>query len=94
MGLSESSPTLKSPFKLVTLSVQISVRKEAIAAEDPVTTRRLRWLQNLADAFEVIRSPLLRNLLLRVGSLFLDHAVEVPKSGFARPRSNSERVTV
>ena len=57
--------------------------------------RRLRRLQNevgLADTFEVMRSPLVCNLLQRVGSRFLDHAIEVSKRGIACPPSNGERV--
>ena len=95
MGLFRSTPTLKPPLEFVALRVQISIGKEAVAAQDPVTTRRLWRLQHevgLADAFKVMRRPLVGYLLKRVGPRFLNYTVEVSKRGFARPWRDRECV--
>ena len=48
----------------------------------------------LADALEITRRPLVGYLLERVGSRLLDHTVEVTKRGFARGRTDRQRIAI
>ena len=88
-----SHNALESPFKSIALRVEIRIRETAIPTKHSITISRRLWLEHeicLADSFEEVCGPFIGDSLKLIGARFLDHAVEISESRFARSWSDRQ----